>query len=118
MMDADGTDVIQLTPWGSAFGEYAWSPDGKWIAFVRPYGKLFLVHPDGSGLHTVPLQIPEGTGAQNPSWSPDGTLIVFSLQRADAAEIYVVRPDGSGLRRVTAAAGAQAESPDWGLQSQ
>jgi Tol biopolymer transport system component len=113
VMRADGTDLVRITPWGYAFGDHAWSPDGSWIVFQRPYGQLYVVHPDGSALHRVPLKLPPGTGALNPSWSPDGRWIVFSLQRSDKAEIYMVRPDGTGLRKVTGAAGAQEQHPDW-----
>ena len=28
--------------------------------FQRPCGELFLVHPDGSGLHRIPLELPRG----------------------------------------------------------
>jgi Tol biopolymer transport system component len=40
-----------------------------------------------------------------PSWSPDGSMIAFSSNRHDPANaavfsIYLVRPDGTGLRRV------------------
>lgn len=35
-----------------------------------------------------------------PRWSPDGTLIAFSPAEGD---IYVVRPDGTGRRRITSA---------------
>lgn len=114
VMAADGADPVRITPWGYAFDDHEWSPDGRWIVFQRPYGQLYLVHPDGSGLHRVPLQLPPGTGALNPSWSPDGTWIVFSLQSSDKAEIYMVRPDGTGLRKVTGAPGAQEQKPDWG----
>jgi dipeptidyl aminopeptidase/acylaminoacyl peptidase len=117
VMGADGGDPVRITPWGYAFDDHAWSPDGRWIVFQRPYGELYLVHPDGSGLHRVPLQLPPGTGALNPSWSPDGRSIVLSLQRSDRAEIYMVRPDGTGLRRVTGAPSAQEQSPDWGTPS-
>ena len=57
---------------------------------------------------------PVGERALNPSWSPDGAWIVFSLQRDERAEIYLVHPDGTGLRPVTGAPGAQAQHPDWG----
>ena len=113
VMKADGTDVVRITPWGYAFGDHAWSPDGSWIVFQRPHGQLYLVHPDGSALHRVPLRLPAGTGALNPSWSPEGRWIVFSLQRPDRAEIYIVRPDGTGLRKVTGAPDAQEQTPDW-----
>ena len=113
VMEADGADPVRITPWGYAFADHAWSPDGTWIVFQRPHGQLYLVRPDGTGLHRVPLQLPPGTGALNPAWSPDGRWIVFSLQRSDRAEIYMVRPDGTGLREVTGAPGAQQQTPDW-----
>jgi Tol biopolymer transport system component len=113
VMRVDGTDLVRITPWGYALGDHAWSPDGTWIVFQRPYGQLYLVHPDGSALHRVPLKLPSGTGALNPSWSPDGGWIVFSLQRSDKAEIYRVRPDGTELRKVTGAPNAQEQHPDW-----
>jgi Tol biopolymer transport system component len=113
VMRADGTDRTRITPWGFAFDDHAWSPDGRWIAFQRPYGQLYLVRPDGSGLHRIPLELPPGTGALNPSWSPDGAWIAFSLQRDGSAEIAFVRPDGTGLRTIPTAVGEQQQTPDW-----
>jgi dipeptidyl aminopeptidase/acylaminoacyl peptidase len=112
VMQADGSDPVRITPWGSAFGDHAWSPDGQWIVFQRPYGQLYLVRPDGSDLHRIPLELPPGAGALNPSWSPDGAWIAFSLQRDDRAEIALVRRDGTGLRTVRTALG-ELQSPDW-----
>lgn len=112
--NADGTDAHRIVPWSFAFLYYDWSPDGEWIAFERPYGQLYLVHPDGSGLHRVPVELPPGAGAINPSWSPDGTWIAFSLERNGEAGIYVVRPDGTGLQEVVHVPGAELNAPDWG----
>jgi Tol biopolymer transport system component len=117
VMGADGTDLVRITPWGYAFDDHAWSRDGSWIVFQRPYGRLYLVRPDGSDLHRVPVDLPPGTGALNPSWSPDGTWIVFSLQRSDRAEIYMARPDGTGLRKVTGAPNVEGQHPDWAVPS-
>jgi Tol biopolymer transport system component len=117
VMGADGTGLVRVTPWGYAFADHAWSPDGTWIVFQRPYGRLYLVRPDGSDLHEVPLNLPAGAGALNPSWSPDGTWIVFSLQRSDEAELYMARPDGTGLRKVTGPPNVQAQQPDWARRS-
>jgi Tol biopolymer transport system component len=113
VMGADGGRPVRVTPWGYAFNDHAWSPDGGWIAFQRPYGQLYLVRPDGSDLHRVPLNLPAGTGALNPSWSPNGTWIVFSLQRSNQAEIYMARSDGTGRRKVTGVPNVQAQHPDW-----
>ena len=38
-------------------------------------------------------------------WSPDGRSIVFDSERSGDREIYVMKGDGSGVRRI-------AESPD------
>jgi Tol biopolymer transport system component len=103
----------RITPWGYAFLGYSWSPDGHWIAFQRPYGQLYIVHPDGTGLRRIPLDLPPGDGAQNPAWSPDGKQIAFSLSSKGQANIYTARLDGSDLRRVTSGQGAEEQTPDW-----
>ncbi len=112
--NADGTGARRIVPWGFAFLFYDWSPDGRWIAFERPYGKLYLVHPDGTGVHQIPLRLPPGTGAANPSWSPDGHWIAFALRRAGRSEIYAVHADGTGLQKVVGPPGVEAQAPDWG----
>ena len=118
VIPSDGrADPVRITPWGYAFGDHAWSPDGSWIVFQRPYGQLYLVRPDGSDLHRVPVELPSGTGVLNPSWSPDGAWIVFSLQRSNGGGISMVRVDGTGLRDVVSTPGAQLQSPDWAVPS-
>jgi dipeptidyl aminopeptidase/acylaminoacyl peptidase len=56
-----------------------WSPDGKWIAFVRPDEKdtpqIFLL-PMGGGEARVLTTLPKG--ASSPVWSPDGRTLAFS----------------------------------------
>ena len=47
-----------------------------------------------------------------PAWSPHGDLISFTSKRDDDYEIYVIRPDGSGLRRLTYTRGNDAHS-EW-----
>ena len=114
VVEADGSEPRRITPWGYTFGDHGWSPDGEWIVFQRPFGQLYLVHPDGSGLRRVPLGLDPGTGAVNPSWSPDGAWIVFSLLGPeDRAQIHMVRPDGAGLRMVAGAPNALAKHADW-----
>jgi TolB protein len=47
-----------------------------------------------------------------PAWSPDGRRIAFVSRRDGRSHIYVMRADGTGLRRVTNAP-ANDESPTW-----
>jgi Tol biopolymer transport system component len=112
-VDVDGSNLRRITPWGGAFLDQSWSPDGQWIMYERPYGVLTLVRPDGSERHDVPLALPPGSGAENPSWSPDGTWIVFSLAHDGNANICVARPDGTSLTRVTTMTGVDEQRPGW-----
>jgi dipeptidyl aminopeptidase/acylaminoacyl peptidase len=112
-VNLDGSGLRRITPWGGAFLDQGWSPDGSWIAYQRPYGVLTLVHPDGSGRHDVPVSLPPGSGAANPTWSPDGDWIIFSLTSNGTANIYRMRPDGSSLTRVTTEPGVDEQSPFW-----
>lgn len=109
----DGTGLRRITPWGSAFLDLAWSPDGRWIVFQKPYGRLFLVRSDGTRMHQVPVELPVGSGVRQPNWSPDGNWIVFSLTQGQSASIFAVRSDGSGLSRITGLADTLDSSPSW-----
>jgi Tol biopolymer transport system component len=68
-MGADGTALKQVTRGARVHDTVpAWSPDGRWIAFVRADGepdstftgpgRLVLVRPDGSGLVRVKTTLP------------------------------------------------------------
>jgi Tol biopolymer transport system component len=85
----------------------AWSPDGGSIAFS--WGGDLLVAPSTGGPRR-PLTF--GLATESPAWSPDGGWIAFVRSEQEPG-VYVVRPDGSQLRRVSeAAAGPPRWSPD------
>jgi Bacterial Ig-like domain (group 2)/WD40-like Beta Propeller Repeat len=75
------------------------------IAYVRN-DALHLVAPDGTGdrlLWSLPDTIFRITGV---SWRPDGSEIAFASDHEMAVsfyerDIYAIRPDGTGLRRLT-----------------
>jgi TolB protein len=51
-----------------------------------------------------------------PAWSPDSRLIAFNSDREDAAQIWIINADGTGLRRLTVTAkGTKASdhNPVW-----
>lgn len=49
---------------------------------------------------------------RSPSWSPDGTQLVFASRRDDNWDLYAIRADGTGLRRLTEHPGYDGD-PAW-----
>ena len=107
-MNSDGSEVRQLTnlgPDGGAFWE-SWSPDGKQIVFneYRPpdfQGQLWLMNVDGSNQHL--LLADTDFDDEIPSFTPDGTSVVFTRCRLDieACALFQIEIDGGGIRAIT-----------------
>ncbi len=108
LMDADGSN-LQLVAEGNAF-DPSWSPDGSRIVFSlnTPDGRTGLAIVDlVNGAVTQPLE--DLRGEQNePAWSPDGQSIAFEWSSPSGSGLYIVAPDGSGLRRL-----ADGSAPSW-----
>jgi len=85
----------------------SFAPDGKRIVFVSDLSgqqQLWTMDADG-GFPEQLTSMPDGAvGAQ---WSPDGEWISFVSPPPGtrAPQVFVVRPDGTGMRRLTADAG-------------
>jgi Tol biopolymer transport system component len=105
--ETQNTQVTHLK--GGAFGP-DWSPDGKLIAFTYETppanGSVGLISARGKGFRevtpTAPEPQPKHVWNGNPAFSPDGKSIVFVRNQGPAdSGIWMMRRDGSGLRRVT-----------------
>ena len=116
----DGTEVRRITPWGFSDDDGGWSPDGTRIVFEH-LGRLYIVHPDGTGLTAIGLHVGNLTTsfpAFDAGWSPDGARIVFSLRiptgpQAIVEGIYTANVDGSDVRAVTTSP-TRDDKADWG----
>lgn len=65
------------------------------------WGELFVMNADGTGVRKL-THPPRGTEDINADWSPDGSRIVFARAPSSGVHsIWVVRPNGTGLRRLT-----------------
>jgi Tol biopolymer transport system component len=126
----NGAGLTPVTPAGMALNDElggSWSPNGDQILFAaRPDAvsrkAIWVVNADGSGVRELPIvncggEISAATSiaCDDPVWSPDGSQIAFSRYSAmtHIKDIYTVRPDGTGLMRLTFN-GARDFGPDWG----
>ena len=106
-----------------------WSPDGGAIAFVARASRfsaadegaiLYAISADGSKRQkafTTPFLASWDQPVTSPSWSPDGRYLAFALyQEAEDKKsengLYMVKSDGTELRRLAALPGRVA-SIDW-----
>ena len=90
----------------------SWSPDGTQILFdsTRPPGgnpDIFVSDRLGT---TVRNLTNHGNVDLIASWSPDGGWITFQSSRDGDWEVYVMRPDGSGQRRLTHSRGFDGDA--------
>lgn len=81
-----------------------WSPDSRQIAFISTRGgrrQVFVMNRDGRSVR----QLTRGAGYRTVSWSPAGRHLATVGERKSAGELdlYVMRPDGTGRRKVNSA---------------
>jgi tricorn protease-like protein len=118
--DADGGNERRLTNLGGMETAPAWSPDGKQIAFIATVDRtdqdscsagsggliceseLYTMNVDGTNLRRVTNAAGEEF---DPSWSPDGSRIVFRSRRplpsGNFSQLYVINADGTGEKQLT-----------------
>jgi TolB protein len=127
----DGKGLERLVANPAYDDQAAFSPDEKHIVFVstRAAGFANLWILDLATHKARALTSGQG-GDFRPAWAPDGQWIAFSSdrdsnlpdakgrwERLHIAGIYIVHPDGSGLKRLTAKDGNFCGSPKWSADS-
>ncbi len=104
LVRADGSGKTKVAVDGRGGYEPNWSPDATKIVFQ--YNGLKIIDLDSGETVRIPLNV-ESSGLENeylvkPAWSPDGKWIAFLNENGTQGDIYLIRPDGSDLKRLTA----------------
>jgi Tol biopolymer transport system component len=97
----DGSNFRLIVDDAMNNGFPSWSPDGTRLVFKR--GRQLAI------VSLADRQITPLTDSAHhnnfPQWSPNGDLITFTSDRDGDFKLYTIRPDGTGLRRLTNVAG-------------
>jgi len=128
----DGSGLQRLTDDPGFEDQAALSPDGRYLAFVSSRSGQADIWILDLVTHKTRNLTHHPAGDFRPAWSPDGKWIAFSSDhdRSRACpnttrpgpgffvtpqyrDIYIVRADGSGLRRITDGSSETAGTPNW-----
>jgi Tol biopolymer transport system component len=103
--DADGRNQRRLTTMSQPGAFPAWSPDGRTIAFAR-MRDVFSVSSRGGRVMRLTRSSKPWLLRTTPAYSPDGrTVAITATTDAFNSDVFLMRPDGSNLRRLTRSQG-------------
>ena len=112
VMNADGSNPINLTNNQADDGNPVWSPVGQKIAFIsnrEGVFQIFIMNSNGSNqTRLTNNQVDSGF----PTWSPDGQKIAYQCSQDENWEICVMNADGSNQTRLTNNQASEG-SPAW-----
>jgi TolB protein len=116
---ADGSQERRLTKRNDPEYDAVWSPDGKRLAFsfvkTSPNQgdvEVYTISADGEDPQPVAATQGQLSHEESPAWSPDGKWIAFTSTRHNNQELYIARPDGKDVKRLTEHSGLDAH-PAW-----
>jgi len=109
-INADGTNLQNVTRDTATDVYPAWSPDHRHVAFYsgREPAGIYIMDADGSHRHFVVAQAPSG----HMSWSPDGRQIALDGSSDFGGDIFVMNADGTGYHDITNSNDFE-EKPAW-----
>jgi Tol biopolymer transport system component len=113
----DGSGLRRLTSGPGPNVSPAWAPDGKRLVFRAADAHIFeasdiwIMNADGSQQSNLTKDQQSNWGA---TWAPDGKHILFnSAREGGIPHLYLMNPQGTGLRRLCPHSNLWEEYPGW-----
>lgn len=98
----------RITPSEINAQQPSWSPDGELIAFSSD-GRLYVMKPDSTSIRKVT----DGPGDQLPSWTSDGSELLFLSERSGSLQVWSIPVGGGKGQQVTNEAELYSHAPRW-----
>lgn len=114
-IDLSNGKIKQLTQLKKELGSPEISPDNKYIAFTYRgndnIAQVWIMNRDGSNPHKFYGSSQE---SHDPTWSPDGTQILFARGRGENNKLYILGVDGHDPKLVNDSVDTRGRS-DWSI---
>jgi len=113
VMNSDGTDQQQITKSDYDKSRVSWANGGQKLLVNTNLGELYIVDVYTHAEVAIDTKL---SGMTDATISSDGQNIIFSLSTGDSVDannIWIMKADGSGLKKVTNMKWLQHE-PSWG----
>ena len=111
-MPPGGGSAERVTFTGSYNISPAPSPDGKFLAYISRVGGAFKLHLMDLASGSV-TALTDTTADENPSFAPNGKLILYATQQQGREALMTTTLDGRIKARL-AGQGGDIREPDWG----
>ena len=109
---ASGGNAERITFTGSYNISPTLSPDGRWLAYISRVAGAFKLHIQDLSTGQV-LALTETMADENPSFAPNGRMIIYATQQQGREALMTTTIDGKVKARLAGQSGDLRE-PDWG----
>lgn len=108
LINADGSELTQITHTNDDIIAPSWSPDGSYLAFlISKFNQLNIailplesVLADVSADHSIVL-VEDPVESSPPAWSPDGSMLFYAAAPGENIDLYKIDLDGKNKVQIT-----------------